>query len=92
MSTNSFSKTSIRAYPKPGIIFVRLFSFCPNAGFLPVVTEIARLAASFNLLSIIFEEDYIEIIDSESSQSLALSVLPATEPGPAPFLLLPNIP
>jgi hypothetical protein len=57
MSTNSFSNVSIKAYPKPGIILVKLFSFTPNAGFLPVVTEIARLAASLSLPSIILEDD-----------------------------------
>lgn len=61
---------------------VKLFSLAPNAGFLPVVTEIARLAASFNLLSIILEEDACEAKDSVSLPS------PGIDPGPEAFLAL----
>jgi hypothetical protein len=39
------------------MILVKLFSLAPNAGFLPVVTEMAREAASLSLLSIIFEDE-----------------------------------
>jgi hypothetical protein len=38
-------------------MLVRGFSLAPKAGFLPVVTEIARLAASLSFLSIILEEE-----------------------------------
>ena len=58
ISTNSFSNTSIRAYPNPGMMLVRACCFAPKVGFRPVVTEIARLAASFNLRSIMPEEDW----------------------------------
>ena len=78
MSTNSFSKISISAYPKPGIIFVKLFSLIPNEGLRPVVTEIAKLAASFSLLSIIFEEDWREVTDYVSLNA-SCSAIP--EPG-----------
>jgi hypothetical protein len=57
ISTNSFSKTSISAYPKPGMMLVKLFSFAPKAGFLPVVTDIARLAASFSFPSINLDDE-----------------------------------
>jgi hypothetical protein len=50
------------------MILVRLFSLAPKAGFLPVVTEIARLAASLSLFSIIFEdEDTIDAVSLKPS-------------------------
>jgi hypothetical protein len=47
-------------------MLVKLFSFIPKDGFLPVVTEIARLAASLSLLNIIFEDEAIEATDAVS--------------------------
>lgn len=66
-------------------MLVKLFSLAPNAGFLPVVTEMARLAASFNLLSIILEEDWW---DAKDSVSLKPSPSPGMDPGPEGFLPL----
>jgi len=61
---------------------VRLFSEAANEGLRPVVTEIARLAASLSLLSIIPDED-MEQTDSPAS-------LKATDPG-AYLIALPII-
>jgi hypothetical protein len=41
------------------MMFVRLFSLAPKDGFLPVVTDIARLAASLSLVNMAFDDEDI---------------------------------
>ena len=69
------------------MMLVKLLSFIPKAGFLPVVTEMARLAASLSLFSIILEEEAYEAYDPVS---LVPSCSAERDPGPYPFYALPR--
>ena len=66
ISTNSFSNSSINAYPNPGIMFVKYFSFCLNETLWHNYFDKARPAAYFNLYNINFDEDFKEVKDSVS--------------------------
>ena len=70
ISTNSFSNSSINAYPKPGIMFVKYFSFYLNETLWPKCFDKAIPAAYFNLYNIHLDEDFKEVNDSVSLISL----------------------
>jgi hypothetical protein len=75
---------SIKAYPKPVMTFVELVCFEDMFNFLPVVTEIARVAASLSLPSILPADEVTETVPPEEgseSTSRELLLLAADRPG-----------
>jgi len=62
---------SINAYPKPVITFVEVLDLLYIFNFLPVVTEMAKVAASLSLPNILPEE---VCMDKEDIASLSPSI------------------